>query len=192
MNTELRIDIPAWVDEVAAAAGPLASVDEAMQLAIRLSAENIQRGDGGPFGAVVIRADDYSLVAAGVNLVTSRKLSSLHAEVVALSRAQRALDLWDLHQAGELILVTSCEPCTMCMGATLWSGVTQLVCGARGADAERAGFDEGPKPERWPDALRGRGIAVVEDLQRAAAAQVLDDYARLGGQIYNARGQAGA
>jgi tRNA(Arg) A34 adenosine deaminase TadA len=188
---DLNIDIPAWFKEKAEAArSQINGIDSAMALAIEFSAENIRRDHGGPFGAVVIRADDHSLVAAGANLVTSRGLSSLHAEVVALSLAQRMLKTWDLHSAGELILVSSCEPCIMCMGATIWSGVTHLVCGARGSDAELAGFDEGPKPEQWEDQLRQRGIAVQVDVQRDAAAKVLANYASGGGKIYNARGQS--
>ena len=68
--------------------------------------------------------------------------------------------------------------------------MTHLVCGARGSDAELAGFDEGPKPEQWEDQLRQRGIAVQVDVQRDAAAKVLANYASGGGKIYNARGQS--
>src|SRR3546814_19963070 len=46
-------------------------------------------------------------------------------------------------------LFSSCEPCAMCLGATLWSGVTRLVFAATRDDATRLNFDEGPVfPER--------------------------------------------
>ena len=54
-------------------------------------------------------------------------------------------------------LVTSCEPCSMCLGAITWSGIRGLACGARGSDAESIGFDEGPKPENWETALENTG-----------------------------------
>ena len=58
-------------------------------------------------------------------------------------------------------LVSSCEPCAMCLGATLWSGVRRLVTGATKADAEAIGYDEGPVfPESYAH-LERRGIEVV-------------------------------
>ena len=74
----------------------------------------------------------------------------------------------------------------MCLGATVWSGVSRLVIGARDADAALVGFDEGPKPQAWVEQLAVRGIEVVQDVQRTEAAQVLLDYAEGGGPIYNA------
>ena len=41
-------------------------------------------------------------------------------------------------------LHTSCEPCAMCLGATLWSGVKRVVYAAGRADASRLDFEEGP------------------------------------------------
>lgn len=75
----------------------------------------------------------------------------------------------------------------MCLGAVMWSGVRRLVCGARGADAEAVGFDEGAKPAAWPEALERRGILVLRDVCREQAAAVLRDYHASGGIIYNPR-----
>jgi tRNA(Arg) A34 adenosine deaminase TadA len=74
-----------------------------------------------------------------------------------------------------------------CFGATTWSGVRRLVCGARDEDARAIGFDEGPKLPDWVGALEERGISVVRDTCRDEAAAVLRDYAESGGLIYNAR-----
>jgi len=82
-------------------------------------------------------------------------------------------------------LVTSCEPCAMCLGATLWSGVQRLVCGATRDDAERIGFDEGPVFAESYAYLERRGIAVVRQVLRAEAADVLDQYLRSSGIVYN-------
>lgn len=155
-----------------------------MTAAIALAAENVARRTGGPFGAALFDRRDGRLVAAGVNLVTCARASHWHAEMVALALAQRRLRTHNLATAGDYELVTSVEPCLMCLGATLASGVRGLVCGARGADAEAIGFDEGPKPPRWPAELRRRGIAVRRDLLRPAARRVLRDYAAGGGVIY--------
>jgi tRNA(Arg) A34 adenosine deaminase TadA len=86
-------------------------------------------------------------------------------------------------------LVTSVEPCAMCLGAIPWSGVRQITCGAFGKDAESAGFDEGAKPANWTVALEQRGIRVVRGLLSKEAAAVLHAYHARGGPIYNGSGQ---
>jgi tRNA(Arg) A34 adenosine deaminase TadA len=73
----------------------------------------------------------------------------------------------------------------MCYGAVPWSGVGSLVWGARKADAERAGFDEGEKPVDWADALERRRISVTGNVLRAEAAAVLAHYAHRNGAIYH-------
>ncbi len=82
-------------------------------------------------------------------------------------------------------LVTAAEPCAMCFGAIPWSGVSSVVCGAREEDVRQIGFDEGPKPADWVAALEARGIKVLQDILRNEAADVLVEYARSGGTIYN-------
>jgi tRNA(Arg) A34 adenosine deaminase TadA len=157
-----------------------------MRLVIELSRLNVEHETGGPFGAAVFDAAGR-LVAPGVNLVTSANSSILHAEMVAIALAQQALGRFDIGLGGTRPheLVASTEPCAMCFGAVPWSGVTRLVCGARGEDACAIGFDEGPKLPDWWRALEHRGIAVARDVLRDEAAEVLRGYARGGGIIYN-------
>ena len=113
-----------------------------MDLVTTLSQLNIEQGTGGPFGAGVFRADTHQLIAPGVNLVLSSRSSLAHAEMVAIMMAQQTLGGHDLGAANlpPHELVTSCEPCAMCLGATCWSGVRHLICGARGGDAEAIGL----------------------------------------------------
>jgi tRNA(Arg) A34 adenosine deaminase TadA len=160
-----------------------------MDLVTTLSKLNIEQGTGGPFGAGVFRTDTHELVAPGVNLVLSSQSSLAHAEVVAIMMAQQTLGVHDLGANGLLPheLVTSCEPCAMCLGAICWSGVRHLVCGARGSDAEAIGFDEGPKPKNWASALEQRGISVTVDIGRPKATQVLQQYVDHGGYVYTSR-----
>jgi len=160
-----------------------------MNLVTTLSQLNIEHGTGGPFGAGIFRTDTHELVAPGVNLVLSSQSSLAHAEVVAIMMAQHILGVHDLGAKGLPAheLVTSCEPCAMCLGAICWSGVRHLICGARGNDAEAIGFDEGPKPQNWIEALEQRGIAVTVDIGRLNATQTLNHYVEQGGEIYNSR-----
>jgi len=158
-----------------------------MRVAIALSRQNVRENSGGPFGALVVTRLEGRVIALGVNRVEPTHCSSAHAEIVALTLAQQSLATWNLAEGGlgELELVSSCEPCAMCLGAIPWSGVTSVVCGAGKADAEAAGFDEGDRPEAWADKLEARGIRLTTGLLRDEAASVLRDYARLGGTIYS-------
>jgi len=181
------IEPPAWMEAFVAERPRLYPDDAArMALVLDLARANIRAGSGGPFGAAVFAAESGGLLAAGVNLVTSAHCSIAHAEMVALAMAQQALGHHDLRFAvpGGCVLVSTAEPCAMCLGALPWAGIARLVCGARDEDIRAIGFDEGDKPGRWPALLRRRGIGVTRDLMRAEAVAVLRDYADGGGEIY--------
>lgn len=187
MEPALHIQLPPWLAEIAAGAVVLPEPEARMAYVADLARRNAADG-GGPFAAAVFERDSGRLVAAGGNLVVMSRCSSAHAEVVALSLAQQRLGTFDLAAAGLPAheLVSSAEPCAMCVGAVLWSGVKSLVFGASEADVRAIGFDEGPKHPLWTAALRERGIAVAGGVGRQACAQVLRDYAAAGGPIYNA------
>jgi tRNA(Arg) A34 adenosine deaminase TadA len=184
---ELRIAAPAWVDEVVDWDRSYRDDAERMRLAIALARRNVDERSGGPFGAIVVSCDSGRVVGAGVNLVMARRNSVLHAEVVALMLAEAHLDTYTLGAEGlpRHELVTSCEPCAMCLGATLWSGVGRIVCGATGEDARRLGFDEGPVFAACYDYVAERGIEIVRGVLRDEAAAVFEAYRASGGPIYN-------
>jgi tRNA(Arg) A34 adenosine deaminase TadA len=187
MEQQLTLSLPEWTQAFLADwQKPLQSDEDCMLLAIALARENLVQATGGPFGAVVVDQSQGELLGVGINLVTSSRLSIAHAEVVALALAQQTLGDWHLGRARVLTLATSCEPCAMCYGAIPWAGVRILLCGARKADAEAAGFDEGDKPADWSAALERRQVAVRCDILREEAAEVLRYYRAAGGEIYNA------
>jgi tRNA(Arg) A34 adenosine deaminase TadA len=185
-----QLALPTWIHDFLGQQPTTFPTPEArINLVTTLSKLNIEQGTGGPFGAGIFRADTYELVAPGVNLVMTAKSSIAHAEIVAIMMAQQTLGSHDLGADGlpPHELVTSCEPCTMCLGAICWSGVRHLICGARGSDAEAIGFDEGPKPTNWVTELEHRGIHVMTDIGRLNATQVLQNYVAQGGEVYNSR-----
>lgn len=185
-----QLELPQWItDFLQQQPTTFPTPDMRMELVTTLSTLNIEQGTGGPFGAGIFRTDTHELVAPGVNLVLSSQSSLAHAEVVAIMMAQHTLGVRDLGANGlpPHELVTSCEPCAMCLGATCWSGVRHLICGARGSDAEALGFDEGPKLKNWITALEQRGISVTVDIGRPQAIHVLQRYVDQGGEVYNSR-----
>lgn len=184
---EVTVDLPSWVDEVVDWDRRYADDAERVGLAIALSRENVDRRTGGPFGAAVFESSSGALVAVGVNGVERLGNAVLHGEVVAIMLAQRRVGSFTLGGPGAPAreLVSSCEPCAMCLGATLWSGVQRLVFAATRDDAAAVAFDEGPVfPESYAY-LEQRGIRIDREIGRAEAAAVLRLYRDRGGLIYN-------
>jgi tRNA(Arg) A34 adenosine deaminase TadA len=183
---EVCFRLPDWVGDVVDWTRRYADDEARMRLAIALATENVRREMGGPFGAVIVEEASGRLVAVGTNLVVPQNNSILHAEMIAFMLAQRGVGSYTLGAPGlpAHTLISSCDPCAMCLGATLWSGVRRLVCGATREDAMRAGFDEGPVfPESYRY-LENRGIAAVRGVLREEAREVLERYA-VSGKIYN-------
>lgn len=189
MNVAQRlvIDLPDWVDEIAQRQASYASDAERMALAIELARQNVLREGGGPFGAVVFDDRTGACIAAGVNRVQQLGNCALHAEIVALMFAQRRIGNHTLYSDGgpQYVLVTSCDPCAMCLGALLWSGVRRVICGATRDDAMRMGFDEGPVFPESLTYLQDRGVHITHGVLRADAVAVLELYRDHGGVVYN-------
>ena len=186
--TRVVVEYPDWVHATVDWNQPLTSQTDRMRLAVRLSRENVERRTGGPFGAIIVERESGRLVSVGVNSVLRLNNSTLHGEVVAFMMAQQRLQSYTLAGPGlpEHELVTSCEPCAMCLGAALWSGVRSIVCGAGREDASGLNFEEGPVfPESYRY-LEARGIRVTRGVLRDEARAVLEQYRAIGGTIYNA------
>ena len=184
------LSLPAWTEDFQFKSDIIyPTVEDRMRLVIELSKMNVQHGTGGPFGAAIFDTHTNKLISFGVNLVISSYCSAAHAEIVAIIIAQQLQKNYDLGSEGSpsYELVSSVEPCAMCFGAISWSGIRRLVCGARGEDAHRIGFDEGPKMKTWVKELEVRDISVLQDVCRKEAVSVLNMYQKSGGLIYNAR-----
>ncbi len=187
---DVTLRLPGWVGEfVFEGDRTYPTVDDRMRFAVELSRLNVRNGTGGPFGAAIFERGTGRLLAPGMNLVVGSGCSVFHAEMVAIMVAQKVVGTFDLgaDNLPSYELVTTTEPCAMCLGATPWSGVRHLVCGARDEDARAVGFDEGSKTSKWVDALEERGISVQQDVLREEAVAVLQEYAEGGGEIYNSR-----
>ena len=111
----------------------------------------------------------------------------LHGETFAFMMAQQVTKSFTLNSPSlpRHELHTSCEPCAMCLGATLWSGVRRVVYGATREDATILNFEEGPVfPESYKY-LEDRGIEIVRNVLREEAKAVLELYRSRSGKIYN-------
>ena len=183
----VHVEYPDWTDSIVDWGRSYGSDEERMRLAIGLSRANVERGTGGPFGAAIFEAQSGRLIAVGINSVVRLNNCTLHAEMVAFMMAQQRVGSFTLSApnlpAHELF--TSCEPCAMCLGATLWSGVKRVVYGAAREDASLLRFEEGPVfPESYAY-LEERGLVIVRNVLRDEARAVLTLYRTKGGEIYN-------
>jgi guanine deaminase len=107
-----------------------------LEQAVRLAVDNVADG-GGPFGALVVAAGE--VIGRGVNRVTRDNDPTAHAEVVAIRAACQVVGDFSLPKA---VLYSSCEPCPLCLAASLWARVHRVVYAAARYDAARGGFDD--------------------------------------------------
>ena len=190
-NTGFMLDLPDWaVERHNQLPEFFPTIEDRMAEVIEFSRINFQRQTGGPFAAGVFERDTGKLVVIGVNRVVPFNCSSAHAEVMALSLAQKILGVYDLGAAGLPAhqLVVNWRPCTMCFGAVLWSGVRSLAIAGAGPELEEiTGFDEGPIHPDWRNELKQRGIELIEDVMREEAIQVYKEFSASQALVYNAR-----
>ena len=110
---------------------------EFMRRAIELAQNGIEKGAGGPFGAVIVK--DGKIIGEGYNQVTSTNDPTAHAEVVAIRNACQNLENFQL---AECTIYTSCEPCPMCLGAIYWARPARVFFACTREDAAEIGFDD--------------------------------------------------
>lgn len=138
--------------------------------AIALSRAGMEAGEGGPFGAVVVR--DGQVLGEGWNRVTSTADPTAHAEVVAIRRACRRVGSFDLDGA---VVYASCEPCPMCWGAIHWARCGRVVYANVAADAAEIDFDDAVLTEQLQRPVDERTIPTVH-LPSPEARQVFAEW----------------
>ena len=170
--------------------------EDKMKVAIEVSRQSVLRKTGGPFGCAIFEVSEdgksSKLFCLGSNLVTSANNCTLHGEMVAIQVGCARMNSFTFAKkspscSGNFELFTSCEPCAMCLGAILWSGVRRVVCGAGKADAESIGFAEGPVFQQSYKYMEDNGVKVVKGVLREEAASVLQLYQAQGNAIYNGK-----
>lgn len=183
----VHVEYPEWVDQLVDWDRPYSSDADKMHLAIAIARHNVERGTGGPFGAAIFEMKSGRLVSVGMNSVVRLNNCTLHGEMIAFMMAQQRVRSYTLKSPTlpSHEMFTSCEPCAMCLGTTLWAGVERVVYGAAREDASILNFEEGPVfPESYKY-LEDRGIEIVRNVLRDEARAVLELYRSKSGKIYN-------
>lgn len=145
------------------------------------TAEGVKNGKG-PFYAEIYD-ENGNFVVSSSNSVVEDNCALYHAEVNTLKKAFEKYKQYDLSPQNLTIYINA-EPCIMCAGALMWSGVKTIYFGVPSKDVERiTGFDEGYKPN-WVREFKKRGITVYGSIEKATGEKVLQDYVDSGKEIY--------
>ena len=106
-----------------------------MKMAIKEAEKGIEKGDGGPFGAVIVK--DGKVVGKGHNKVLKNNDPTCHGEIEAIRNACKKLKTYDLSGC---MLFTTHYPCPMCLGAIRWSNIDEIFYGCSVDDTDKIGF----------------------------------------------------
>jgi tRNA(Arg) A34 adenosine deaminase TadA len=128
-----------------------------MGCAIELSLENLDSGEGGPFGAVIVK--EGKIIARGKNLVIARLDPTAHAEIVTIRNACEVLGTFHLMGCD---IYTSCEPCPMCLGAIYWARLSSVYYANTRQEAARIGFADEFIYEELAKPLMARTIPFLQ------------------------------
>ena len=145
--------------------------EEFMRRAIELSRKGMEAGDGGPFGAVIVK--EGKIVGEEWNRVVVTNDPTAHGEVVAIRETAKSLASFNLKGCD---LYTSAQPCPMCLGAIYWSRIDRVYYGNSVKDAAAIGFDDEFFYQQVMRPPQKRQVSEVQLLAKEAR-QVFNDYA---------------
>ena len=133
-----------------------------MKRAIELS-ENSANSNGGPFGCVIVK--DEKIIAEGSNKVTFTNDPTAHAEIVAIRKACKNLNTFNLVGCD---IYTSCEPCPMCLSAIYWSHINTIYFANTREDAKNINFDDSMIYSEFTKKIEDRKIPIKQMLREEA------------------------
>ena len=147
-----------------------------MRMAINEAKKGIKEGHGGPFGAVIVK--DNKVVAKGHNLVLKTNDPTNHDEMMAIHKACKKLQTYDLSGCE---IYTTGEPCPMCMAAILWANIDKVYYGCNILDTENIGFRDAKFYEMQKPGEREK---LVKEIEREECLKLYKEYISLKHTIY--------
>lgn len=139
-----------------------------MREAINEAKKGIHRGEGGPFGSVVVK--EGRIVGIGHNMVVANNDPTAHGEISAIRDACNNLNTFSLEGCE---LYTTAEPCPMCLAAILWSRIDKVYYGCNVRDTAEIGFDD----SKFYNALKGdNDLCTLSELDRDECLKLFKEY----------------
>lgn len=111
----------------------LGHMEKFMKMALEEAEKASEIGEV-PIGAIVVKND--VVVGRGYNKTETTKDPTAHAEMEAIRMAAKTLGGWRLIGCD---LYVTCEPCSMCAGAIVWSRIENLYIGTMDPKAGACG-----------------------------------------------------
>lgn len=140
---------------------------EYMNIAIELSKKAYY-----PYGAIIVK--DNKIIGRSDTEVPVSKTAYSHAELRAIEDAMEHLGGHLCAEGGKgCTIYSSCEPCAMCMGAILYTGIERLVYGATLEDSKECVNDILVHATDVAKACKNRQISIVSEYEREEAVKVL-------------------
>lgn len=113
------------------------TAEHMVRRAIALSRHGMRSGEGGPFGAVIVKGG--ATVGEGRNRVLATNDPTAHAEMEAIRAAARSVGSFTLKGCE---LYRSAQPCPMCFSAIYWLRLDRVLYGNSVRDTAAIGFDD--------------------------------------------------
>lgn len=149
---------------------------EFMDRAIELARKGMGNGEGGPFGAVIVR--DSEVIGEGWNRVLATNDPTAHGEVVAIRDACEKISGFSLEGCE---IYTTGQPCPMCLGAIHWARIGAIYYGFGIEDAARIGFDDREFFQQFSLPPDKRRISTTQ-IGRERALLLAEEYSNLAGK----------
>lgn len=141
--------------------------EEYMDIAIELSKKAAY-----PYGAIIVKNGE--IIGRSDADVAVSKSNFSHAELRAIEDAMDCLGGHLCAEGGkDCTIYSSCEPCAMCMGAILYTGIKKLVYGATLEDSKECVNEILVKAQAVANACQNRKIKIIPEVNRAKAVEVL-------------------
>lgn len=141
-----------------------------IDIAIELSKKAVY-----PYGAIIVKNGE--IIGRNDSDVPVSKTAYSHAELRAIEDAMDHLGGHLCAEGGkDCVIYSSCEPCAMCMGAILYTGIEKLVYGATLEDSKECANDILVKAQIVADNCKNRNIKIVPELHRDKAIEVLRNF----------------
>ena len=133
-----------------------------MTRAIELSIESVNLG-GGPFGSIIVKND--KIISEGSNKVTLNNDPTAHGEIVAIRKACKSLNNFNLSGCE---LYSTCEPCPMCLSAIYWAHIEKVYYANTRDDAQKIDFDDSLIYSELLKNIKKRKILMVQMMRNEA------------------------